>query len=94
MPLRLASSSSRRCRRRDAADRHHAAVLTHADDCVVASIGDVEVRALIERCVARPVDVVGVPLNGRKIDRQIQPRRADATNRARGQKPGWGRFRR
>src|SRR5215467_10753157 len=27
----------------DAADRYHVALLTHANDCVVASIGDVEV---------------------------------------------------
>jgi hypothetical protein len=66
----------------DTAGRHNSAVLTHADNCVVASIGDVEVGALIERCVARPVDVVIVPLNRGKIDRQIQPRRADAVDRA------------
>ena len=66
----------------DAADRYHVAVLMHADDRVVASIGDVEIRAVIQGRVARPVDVIHVPLNGRKIDRQFQRRRADASNRA------------
>jgi hypothetical protein len=32
----------------DAADRYHVAVLMHADDRVVASIGDVEIRAVIQ----------------------------------------------
>ena len=80
MPLRLASPAPAVVDA-DVADRYHAAVLTHADDRVVASIGNVEVRALIEGCVARPIDVVRVSLNGRKIDGQIQRRRADATDR-------------
>ena len=41
MPLRLALFSG--LVDRDAADRYHAAVLFHADDRVVASIGNVEV---------------------------------------------------
>ena len=81
MPLRFALFSGP-LSSSDAADRYHAAVLTHADDRVVASIGDVEIRAVIQGRVARPGDAIHVSLNGRKIDRQIQRRRADATNRA------------
>ncbi len=57
---------------RDAADCYHAAILTHADYRVVASIGNVEIRAVIQGGVARPVEAIRVPLNGRKIDRQFQ----------------------
>ena len=64
----------------DTADPYHASVLMHADNRVVASIGNVEVRAVIQGCIARPLEFVEVSLNRRKIDRQIQPRRADATN--------------
>ena len=42
MPLRLALSSGL-FSTSDAADRYHAAVLMHADDRVVAAIGNVEV---------------------------------------------------
>src|SRR6516165_11768951 len=38
----------------NAADRHHAAVLAHAEDRVVASIGNVEVGVFIQGGVARP----------------------------------------
>jgi len=59
------------------------AVLTHADDRVVAAISNIEIRAVIQGRIARPVDASSVSLNGRKIDWQFQRRRADAVNRAR-----------
>ena len=37
--------------------------LTHADDRVVAPIGDVEIRAVIQGRVARPFDAIKVPPN-------------------------------
>jgi hypothetical protein len=67
---------------RDAADSDDRAVLPHANDRVVASVGDVEVGAIIQRRVARPVGVVLIPLDRRQVDRQIQHRRADPGDRS------------
>jgi hypothetical protein len=56
----------------DASDRDDRAVLTHANDRVIACVGDVKVGAIIQCRVARPVDVVAIPFDRRQIDRQIQ----------------------
>ena len=55
----------------DAPNRDDRAVLLHANDRVIALIGDIEIRALIQGRVARPVDVVHVPVDGRQVDRQV-----------------------
>ncbi len=58
----------------DASDRDDRAVLPHADDRVVARVGDVEVGAIIQCRVARPVGGVPIPFDRSQVDRQIQHR--------------------
>ena len=65
----------------DATDRHYIPALAHADNRVIAAIGHVEVRTVVKGRVARPVDVIGVSVNGGKINRPVQGPRLDAADR-------------
>jgi len=61
-------------------DRYDGAVLAHAQDRIVAAIGDVKLGILLDRRVARPPDVRCLDIGRSKIDRQVEERRIDPAN--------------